>query len=69
MTITIELTPERERRLAVLAEKQGRSVDDVARDLLDDGIDEADLADYYRQWKDRGRPSRPAAQLWDELEL
>ncbi|MGO2634186.1 MAG: hypothetical protein ACTII7_08760 [Galactobacter sp.] len=69
MVITIKLTPDRERRLAKLAAQEGRTVNEVASDLLDEGIDDQDLSEYFQEWKEQGRPSRPASELWEELGL
>lgn len=45
MTITIELTPEAERRLRELASRSGQDVAAFARGLIDRGIDAATSLD------------------------
>jgi len=72
VVLTIELTPEREQKLAELAQREGKSVEDIALGLLDEGIaeaaEDAELADSYEAWIAAGRPSRPISELLAELD-
>ncbi|OMH29034.1 CopG family transcriptional regulator [Tersicoccus phoenicis] len=73
MAISIRLTPEDEARLTELARRTGRSKTFYMRaaihELLDD-LEERYWADsVVRDWEEAGKPSRPAEQLWDELDV
>jgi predicted DNA-binding protein len=61
MTLAIELSPEVEKRLEVAAERQGQSVTDYARHVLEEAVWEAE--DPYRGIR-RGTPEE-LQQLFD----
>ena len=72
MPLSIRLDDEIERRLTALAERTGRSKTFYVREAIRAHLDE--LEELYwadegvKDWVERRRPSRPAEQLWAELE-
>ena len=74
MVLTIDLSPQQTRRLAERAEREGRSVSDVARDLLDESLDDAAADDAWAtravaDWEASDRSVRPIGEVWEELGL
>lgn len=73
MAISIRLTPEDEARLTELARRTGRSKSFYMREAIHEHLN--DLEERYwadsivREWEESGRPSSPAEQLWDELDV
>ncbi|MGL5857529.1 MAG: type II toxin-antitoxin system RelB family antitoxin [Angustibacter sp.] len=73
MPISVRLTAEDERRLEELARRTGRSKTFYVREALHEHLD--DLEERYwadqvvREWEVAGRPTRPAHDLWDELNV
>ncbi len=72
MPLSIRLDPESEARLNALAERTGRSKTFYVREAINAHLDELEelyWADQVAQnWVAQGRPSRPAEQLWSELD-
>ncbi len=69
MPLSIRLDDEIERRLTALAERTGRSKAFYVREAIRTHLDELYWADeVVTDWVEQGRPSRPAEQLWAELE-
>jgi RHH-type rel operon transcriptional repressor/antitoxin RelB len=73
MALSIRLTPEDQARLERLARRTGRSKTFYVREAIHEHLDE--LEERYwadsvvREWEDAGRQSRPAQDLWDELDV
>lgn len=73
MAISIRLAPEDEARLTELARRTGRSKTFYIREAIHEHLD--DLEERYwadsvaREWEESGKPSRPAEQLWNELDM
>lgn len=73
MPMSIRLTPEDEQRLDELARRTGRSKTFYVREAIHEHLD--DLEERYwadqavREWEASGRQSRPATELWDELDV
>ena len=73
MPLSIRLTPEVESRLDALAARTGRSKTFYVRQAITahlDALEEAYWADdAVREWEAAGRPTRPADELWNELDV
>lgn len=73
MALSIRLSPEDERRLDELAARTGRSKTFYVREAIHEHLD--DLEERYwadevvREWESSGKPSRPASELWSELDV
>lgn len=71
--LSIRLTPEQDARLDALAARTGRSKTFYVRQAIAahlDSLEESFWADEaVKEWESTGRRSRPAQELWDELEL
>jgi len=72
MPLSIRLDPESEARLSAIAEKTGRSktfyVREAIRAHLDDLEELAWAEEAVKEWVAQGRPSRPAAAFWAEVD-
>lgn len=72
MPLSIRLDDDIERRLTALAERTGRSKTFYVREAILAHLDELEELNWadevVRDWVEQGRPSRPAEQLWAELE-
>lgn len=72
MPLSIRLDAESEARLDELAKRTGRSKTFYVREAIRSHLDE--LEELYwadrviGEWEAAGRPSRPAEELWAELE-
>lgn len=74
MVLTVDLNPEEARRLSAIAEREGRTVAEVAHDALvqftdEDEADEAWSADVVAQWESSDKKTRPVSELRAELGL
>ncbi|GAA2097845.1 MULTISPECIES: type II toxin-antitoxin system RelB family antitoxin [Brevibacterium] len=73
MPISVRLSPEDEARLDALAQRTGRTKTFYLREALHEHLDELEerfwAEDAARRWEASDRSSRPAHQLWDELDL
>ncbi len=74
MVLTVDLTPDEARRLAVLAVREGRTVADVAHDALvqfveEDVADEEWAAEVVAEWDASDKKTRPVSELRAELGL
>lgn len=73
MALSVRLTEEEEARLDALAARTGRSKSFYVRQAIAAHLDE--LEELYwadeavRDWEATGKKSRPADQLWDELDV
>ena len=73
MALSIRLSPEDEKRLDELAARTGRSKTFYVREAIHEHLD--DLEERYwadqvvRDWESSGRRSRPASELWSELDV
>ena len=73
MPLSVRLTAEEEARLNALAARTGRSKTFYVRQAIEAHLDE--LEELYwadeavREWEASGKESRPARQLWDELDV
>jgi len=72
MPLSVRLDSESEARLTALAERTGRSKTFYVREAIMAHLDELEelywADDVVRDWVAQGRPSRPAEQLWAELD-
>lgn len=73
MPLSIRLDADSEARLAALAEGTGRSKTYFVREAIRAHLDELEeiawAEEAVKEWIAQGRPSRPAEELWAELEL
>ena len=73
MALSIRLSPEDEARLEALAQRTGRSKTFYVREAIHAHLGELEeqfWADsVVREWEDAGKASRPARELWDELDV
>lgn len=73
MPLSIRLTAQEDARLEALAARTGRSKTFYVRQAIVAHLDE--LEELYwadeavREWEASGKKSRPADQLWDELDV
>ena len=73
MPLSVRLTADEEARLNALAARTGRSKTFYVRQAIEAHLDE--LEELYwadeavREWEASGKESRPARQLWDELDV
>ncbi|MDQ1250225.1 MAG: RHH-type transcriptional regulator, rel operon repressor / antitoxin RelB [Actinomycetota bacterium] len=73
MALSLRLTADEEARLSALAARTGRSKTFYVRQVIVAHLDE--LEELYwadeavREWEASGKKTRPADQLWDELDV
>ncbi len=73
MALSVRLTADEEARLDALAARTGRTKTFYVRQAIAAHLEE--LEELYwadeavREWEASGRNSRPADQLWDELDV
>ena len=73
MPLSVRLTAEEEERLAALAARTGRSKTIYVRQAIAAHLDELEelywAVEAVREWEASEKKSRPAGQLWDELDV
>lgn len=73
MALSVRLTADEEARLNALAARTGRSKTFYVRQAIAAHL--AELEELYwadeavREWEASGKSSRPAKELWDELDV
>lgn len=71
MPHSVRLTPDEEARLDALAARTGRSKTFYVRQAIESHLDKLEerywADEVVLDWENSGKPSRPAAELWDEL--
>lgn len=74
MVLTLNLNPDEARRLADIATRDGRSINDVAREAVEQYIDEDTddqrwAAEVAAEWEASDQRTRPLSELRTELDL
>ncbi len=67
--LSIQLDPDLERRLSELAKRAGRTVSDVARDLIEESLEDREDRDLAEARLEQRRPSLTTQQVRKELGL
>lgn len=73
MPLSVRLTAEEDARLDALASRTGRSKTFYVREAIQTHLDELEerywADEVVRAYESGGKRSRPAGELWDELDV